>query len=194
MFALALIAQAAAAAAAPALPVVFGMQLGAPIDLPECARAPEKYPTPGQPSPYRTDQVRTCEMLPPPLTPTKGGVWFDPAKIPEIVAGNIVGVTIEDGRLEAITAMTLGDSNAPAIVDKLTAKFGAPTNTSTETVIVSRVPLTGQRIVWVRPGFVVEYDTASTELNRGHLTIETARAHQERVAREARRDAERTPL
>ena len=186
-----------ASAAVATLPSVFGLQLGAPIALPECVRMVATVTEPGVRPPYRPDQNRTCQRLPREYGPTSandGAIVFAPGARPEIVGSNAVGVTVIDGRLEGISAITLSYNVAAEIVRQLTSKFGPPSGTGSETVEVEHIPVRGAWTRWDRPGFTVEYHTTDVTIDHGLLLVETGKARALREAKEKAADAARTPL
>jgi len=196
MIALALFAAEVAPAAA--LPTVFGLELGAPIALPECQRMPARFLAPGVKPPYSSVQIAPCQQLPGeygPGTETDGLVRFPPDKLPAIVGVDIMETTVLNGRLEALSAATLSYNSAPGIVRELTAKFGAPTARETETVLVEKIAVPSIHVTWSRPGYSVDYHSvAENEIDYGDLTIETDAGRAARVSKERARDALRTPL
>ena len=169
------------------LPVVFGLQLGAPVTLPECVR--DEYWG------YRSVQPRNCEEKPNEITPTSGLIDFVPAQMPAILGFNALQTRILDGRLEALYGHTLSDNNAEAIVAELTAKFGPPTSQREDTTSIRGIVLPILHATWVRPGYVVDYrSTSRTHFEYGLLSIETDKGHAYEVERDRAAEVERVPL
>lgn len=172
------------------LPTVFGLQLGAPIALPECARSASDN--------YSIEQSQDCEHKPGvevPAMPERGIVAFLPAKMPAILSSNWIFTTVLDGKLEGLDASTLKYTVAEGVVDELTRKFGAPTSRDTETISVEGIPFPGLHVTWVRPGYTVEYHSVRrTNLDKGQLVIETDKARARRLERERAKASNRTPL
>lgn len=198
IFALMLAQSAAAAPAPPVLPAVFGLQLGAPIALPECQRMVVRFPTPGSPAPYTSEQPVTCQELSgsdAPGSENRRAVHFTPDKLPLIAGSEYMGATLIEGRLESLDAFMLSYNSADGIVRELTAKFGPPTARAAETVLVEKIPVPSIHVSWSRPGYSVDYHSiAENEIDHGELTIETDAGRALRLAMERARDRQRTPL
>lgn len=186
-----------AMAASAALPTVFGLQLGAPVTLPECARVVAAIPDPGRKPPYRPDQTETCQQSPGEhgqASANSGAVVFQVGRRPEIVGSDVIGTTIIGGSLEGISAVTLSHNVSEEIVRQLSGKFGPPTGRGVETVEVDHIPVQAAWARWDRAGFAVEYHAIDDRMENGLLIVETAKAKAARLAREKAADATRTPL
>lgn len=183
-------------ALAATLPAVFGIQLGAPVALPECARAEIAH---GVLSPdlYAQGQAVLCEQRPGVqyhADPHQGGIVFPTAQMPLILGFPTIATIILDGKLEAIRADTLGLSQADAIMDQLKQKFGPPTETADETVYIRKFPWLSVRALWIRDGYRVEYHGIGGNRSYGWVRVETEKARAVREAEEHAAEPQRTPL
>lgn len=186
---------AGARAAGDPLPVVFGIQLGAPAALPECKRMVLTYPHPdGSPAPYETVQPATCQQMPEAAAPTSGAVVFTREQMPSILYGKLVVTAIIDGRVQGLYAATLGLRNSDTVISQLTSKFGQPSSASDEKVMIDGIAVSGKVIEWERPGYSVEYHTVRYSADYGQLMVETTEGHDHRLQVARDRDAQRTPL
>lgn len=186
---------AGAKAASDPLPVVFGIQLGAPVTLPECKRMALKYPhADGSPAPYETVQSATCQHMPSNDAPETGAVVFTQEQMPSIVYEKLMMTMIIDGRVQGLYAATLGVRNSDVVVSQLTSKFGTPSSSGDEKVVLDGISVPGKIFEWDRPGYTVVYRTVLYSVDYGDLIIETPVAHDHRLKVERDRDAQRTPL
>lgn len=179
---------------AAALPLVFGVQLGEPVSLPECARVADRHPSAhGLPPPYVTTTSFPCQMVPLPGQ-SSGAILFPSDKAPELAGGYMMVTTIADGRLEGLYVSMMGYKLADAILAQLTEKFGAPTQSGTESVTIFTMSIAAPWALWSKPGYSVEYHAIGGRLDRGALAIETDRARAALAARRAAVNRGRTPL
>lgn len=184
------------ALAATAIPAVFGLQLGAPVMLPECAHA-EIGSGKRSLDLYDGSQQFPCKKLPgveSPAHPDTGGIVFPISQMPTILASPDLATTIVHDNLEAIYASTLSHNNAPEITRQLTDKFGAPTTSVGETTEVQKIAVPSVHVLWRRPGYVVDYRSISSDIDYGELSIETDKARALREAREKAATSQRITL
>jgi len=190
----------AAAANAQELPVVFGVQLGAPVTLPECLRLDGATPDADGRVYYHVDQAVTCAGLPYHMarSPFRGAdVHFSREEKPEIISTNMIGVYLsKDGdKVVAIETGTPGYAAAALIIVRLTAKFGKPTVVDDDRQVVGGISVPTKHLIWKRSGFTVDYRSAdSFDTKEGSLLVSTD--EYDRLTKEAAADraAKRTPL
>lgn len=176
--------------AAAALPSIMGIQLGAPITLPECVRmrgAMSEHYDPGQSEEcfeYYNERPGEAFVF----------VNMPISKTPSISGFNKYTVALIGGTAQSLSISTLDHNRADYIVAQLSAKFGNPTTDEPDEVVIQHIALTGRRVEWVRPGFTVQYDSINRSLEHGLVLIMTDAAA---AADKARRDESRskaTPL
>lgn len=190
----------AAAANAQELPVVFGVQLGAPVTLPECVRLDGATPNADGRIYYHVDQATTCAGLPYRTlnSPFRAAdMHFSSEEKPEIVLSNIMGLYFsKDGnKVIGIEAGTPGYAAAVLIIAQLTAKFGKPTVADEDRQVVRGISVQTKHLIWKRTGFTVDYQSANPfATTEGSILVSTD--EYDRLAREgaADRAAKRTPL
>jgi hypothetical protein len=182
------------AIAAAVLPVVFGFHLGEPVSLPECDRVTDRHPPAhGAKSPYSIITDFPCQMMPAPGE-WFGRILFPGNKVPELAGSYMMVTAIDNGRLEAIYTSTMRYDLADTILARLTQKFGRPTESGTERVMVRAISIASPWARWARPGYTVEYHAIGGRLEHGALAIETDRARAAAQARLAAGNAGRIPL
>ena len=190
----------AGAANAQALPSVFGVQLGAPVTLPECRRM-EGMPlsSSGMPA-YELEQPNICARQPYQLSTVPlrvVDVYFPQEAKPEISSVNMIVAYLakDDDKVIGIEASTPGNAAAAYIIAQLTAKFGKPTQVIDDHQVVGNVSIATKHVIWKHPGFTVDYQSADPFGPRvGKLLVSTGdydRLKKEGAATEA---AKRTPL
>lgn len=187
---------AVAATAPPSLPVVFGIALGQPIDLPECKHLVDPN---GDISPYlyERDPAVTCyetDIQLSDATWRRGMVHFPVQRAPLIIHGNAGFTLVVDGKVEGLQFDTQGPSNVGAIVRELTGKFGRPTSTDNITSVISSIPFPAVEVQWRLANLYVQYISAERSVEYGWLLIETAKMHALRVRKEDGDKALRTAL
>ena len=180
-----------AAAPLPALPSVFGLQLGAPVALPECRFAVINGKTMDI---YASVQDRMCQYLPSTTMPTDGTVYFPPAEMPAVSSFNEIGTRIFDGKLEAIYFDTSSYASKDRIIGQLSEKFGKPDTVYAENTVLHGTPLPSAAAIWRRPGFTVVYHSIANSVTSGQVRIETDRAIAARDAEAHADGAKRTAL
>jgi len=189
----------AGAASAQTLPSVFGLQLGAPVTLPECQHM-EGVPagSDGVPA-YEMKQPVTCVQQPYELgwaALREGTVVFTREQTPELSSDNTIGVYFskDSDKVIAIQAATPGYEGAAYIIAQLTAKFGKPTSTDEDRRIVGKIPVLAKHVVWKRSGFTVDYQSVASSVRAGDLLVSTDEYDRLASEGDAARAAKRTPL
>jgi hypothetical protein len=190
----------AAAANAQELPVVFGVQLGAPVTLPECLRQDGSTPDADGRVYYYVDQAVTCAGLPYqlPKSPFRDAdVHFSREETPEIISTNMIGIHLskDSDKVIGIETGTPGYAAAALIIARLTAKFGKPTVVDDDRQVVRGISVPTKHLIWKRSGFTVDYQSASPfDTKEGSILVSTD--EYDRLARGAAADsaAKRTPL
>lgn len=185
-------------AAAAALPVVLGLQLGAPPALPECQRMVLQYPNPdGSPAPYTSLQSREC-VEHGDAAPTggvdRGMIYFPPDAMASIMSFNWVGDSLIDGRLASLGISTLDYNHADFIVAQLSTKFGKPVSDQPSTEDIDSIGVPSRTVVWQVPGVRVEYDSVGASVERGLVLIQTDDALKIEQQRREADDKKQTPL
>ncbi len=190
----------AAAANAQELPVVFGVQLGAPVTLPECVRLEGETPNADGRIYYHVDQATTCAGLPfrRPNSPFRGAdVQFSREEKPEITSTDMIGLDFskDSDKVIGIETGTPGYAAAALIIAQLTAKFGKPTVVDDDRQVVGGISVPTKHLIWKRSGFTVDYQSVYPFYTKeGRILVSTD--EYDRLAREAAADraAKRTPL
>ena len=179
-----------ALAAAVALPLVFGLQLGSPLSLPVCERIilgrpqPDTSLAPHTALPgeecFQYNIVNRSDIGARGDGVDYGLIYFPPGALPPIISseefrgGALVGGTLIDGRLQSLQAETLDYQHADYIIAQLTIKFGKPDSDIPETVQVNSIGVPSRKAIWQRMGYRVEYDAVSEHsVKLGALTIQT---------------------
>jgi len=179
--------------AAAALPSVFGLQLGAPISLPECKIVPGLSI-----KAYAVDQTAPCWESPIvlsgdvlPSTP----IDFPAASAPLIVKNARIYALPIDGKVESIMFLTPGAGAQSLVMAELRKKFGPPSSETTSTV-GNALGATFNAIDarWTIAGAEVRYRGVADRIDSGEVTIDTAKAKALREAREKATEGQRTPL
>lgn len=101
---------------------VFGLRMGAPLDIPECDKQGYMYQKPAIGScqgAFQGEESRDSQMA-----VSRYVVAFAEAQQPAIVVGNLLATTLE-GKLTSIEFSTAGPVAAPFVMDALREKFGA---------------------------------------------------------------------
>jgi hypothetical protein len=190
----------AGAAHAQALPSVFGVQLEAPVTLPECQPLDDTPPPPNEIRDYRTVQPVTCAGRPYQLTNSpfrRGDIWFPHDQKPELCSEDLINAFFsKDGnKVLAVEASTPAFDHADWIIAQLTAKFGKPTSVVELEQMDDGILVPTKHVVWKRTGFTVDYrSVAIGGHNEGDLLVSTD--EYDRLEREyaTTQSAKRTPL
>lgn len=194
------IGQAPAVAASDVLPTVFGIQLGAPVSLPECKRPDLPGLPPSEIASYEPVQDTTCRTQPIQLTNSpfrRASVMFPHDKEPLIIVADQVSTYFAAGSdgVIAVEASTPSYGRAENIVAELMAKFGKPTVDRIDKQVVHATPLPSRHVVWHRPGFTVDYQSISDDdVRYGELMIRTDAYDKIDGADTLERGSRRTPL
>jgi hypothetical protein len=173
--------------AAPPLPSIFGIQLGAPFDFPECPF------TKGS----RTYLFEKIKKVPGKCYGTGGGhpghrltahenLWSHMGKdVPlddKIVPGRGFGLEVIDGNVEGMQWRTKGDE-APYVLKRLVEKFGPPDSSGGS----------AEQITWSGKGVHVSFFNNIGRSDTGSVYVSTDKAlayHEaERMKEEARINA-----
>lgn len=120
IFVLSVLISGTAVAAEPI--TVFGLRMGAPLDIPECEKQGYTYKKPALGScqgAFQGEEPKGGQE-----TARKYLVAFSEPQQPAIVAGNLMATTL-DGKLVSIEFSTAGPVAAPFVMDALREKFGA---------------------------------------------------------------------
>lgn len=172
-------ALASVPALAQQLPSMYGIQLGEPLNLMECARkvflGRWEYSTINitstpcfQRSFYGT---RTPET---PMLDENVAVVWPVMKGPDIAASDSIGVMLVGGRSERIEIRTRGASDQNAAFDQLLGKFGKPSSSDTRPV-QNRMGAKFEAIIatWKGQDFTVQLLGMVGRIDEGYIIIET---------------------
>ena len=175
--------------AAAALPLVFGLQLGSPISLPECERIILERSSPdGSAAPHTALPSEECfehglafrgDIAGRGDGVDYGTIYFPAETVPAIVrrqniGGALVGGTLIGGTLQSLEAETLDYQHADYIIAQLTNKFGKPDSDIPETVQLNSIAVPSRRAIWQKAGYRVEYDSVSLQsVGHGVLLIQS---------------------
>lgn len=183
---------------------VFNMQLGTPMAIPECLQ--DKYLESYELYPKRTCYERVLvrsaikkfdKKNPPPLLGTEEiQIDYPYSDRPEIVsAGGFVTAIVIDTKLEGISFSTSGITDAQAVLEKLKAKYGAPTALVPQKV---RTRLGGQFETfiaeWVFQDVSVVFRSVTSNLDSGLVVIDTKKGRAWRVQRLTELLRDKNPL
>jgi hypothetical protein len=175
-----------ALAAAAALPTILGLQLGAPVPLPECERM---QPIAGETTtPYKASQSREC------IEPAEGVIYFPPETMPTLMAAPYSGIRLIDGKLAKIGAATLDYNHADFIVAQLTAKFGKPDEDSMSSEDINSISVPSRVVIWKRPGWRAEYHSVGDTVEYGYVEVKTDAELAAEAAADSAREAQKTPF
>jgi hypothetical protein len=186
-----------AIAAAAALPIVLGLQLGAPLTIPECQRMQLTYPhADGSPAPYTSVQPVECVEHDdfPKAGVDRGMIYFPPEAMPTIMGFNWAGDWLIGGRLASLSVATLDYNHADFIVAQLTAKFGKPSEDRRSSEDIESIAVPARIVVWARPGYRVEYRSINRTVERGLVLIQTDEALTLEERQRAADKAKQTPF
>lgn len=172
---------------------VFGLALGQPVTLPECAKGPPPL------SQYADEQAVTCQEFfreyQPPRPWEEHAIEFPRSARPEISSSSIIGTRILNGRLIGVEVDTSGLATQESVLKQLSAKFGGPGK-------VTKVPsqtLGGAKsdaliAEWQRPDVYVRYESGIFRIDRGKVFILDPVGKRAEDEYNAKKKAERTPL
>jgi hypothetical protein len=157
---------------------VFGLQIGAELNLPECERTRLSKNS----FIYRYNDRLWCYQR---LDKGKDGtpvvnetieIKFPFGDRPQIVSGLSLIGQVMDGKLEGIGFNTLGLTNADDVLQKLTEKYGKPSS-SAPYEVQNRMgaKFTSVLAVWNFSNLVVAFNGVSSSLDSGLVTIDTPR-------------------
>jgi hypothetical protein len=157
------------AAALSTAPPVFGIELGKPLNLPECSGDLSQRPCvrkePGMWGLVTNQAGAGTDAW---LSLPVGGSTPSFLNVP---AGLI---DVENGVVESISLMTNGINGQEEGLRLLVAKFGKPSTVTTQAV-QNRMGAHFHTIwaVWHRSGYIVKYDSAVDDLDHGEINIQT---------------------
>jgi len=162
------------ATAAEAGPTVFGVQLGEPLNVPECPKDAS-----GHYALITTNRDSVCALRKNVIHKAWGSddidIEFPNNAAPDYVKLESFSVSLIDGAVESIAFATNGLSSQVSVLHALDEKFGKPSRLQREIVQnefgakFSRVNAT-----WNRPGLRIELEGA-THTDWGRVEISTAR-------------------
>lgn len=177
--------------AAAELPAIFGLQLGAPVALPECRhRESSSNLYEENPAVICRTPVTTFETWHYP----QGSVIFPIDKVPLLAANSEVTTFVIDGKLEGLTFPTHGPDVTDAIIQQLTEKFGRPTYVGDDVSNGGFNSFPPKQARWESPGLFVEYHNMTRNKHYGWVRIETAKAKATREQHEHAQAQQRVPL
>jgi hypothetical protein len=166
----------AASAAGAADLTVFGVELGKPVNLPECP-----YKTAGGMKLYDVMPQSTCVHDPHALNgygrPARE-LSFGRDEAPPIVK-NWTAFLLEDdaGRVIGFHFLTSGVQTQAAVLSQLKEKYGAPTSVTPHTVRTAvGGPFESFDAKWSLPGLVVNFQGTTDRIDRGDVTIDLPEA------------------
>jgi hypothetical protein len=168
---------------------VFGLALGQDFSLPECKKSSYGYS-------IATDYV--CyerlfgkEKLSHPIVTETVMVRFPISESPSIAKGGVINVRIIDGKLEGIAFNTMGTRDADVVLGKLKEKYGEPKVFIPKTV-QNRLGASFDAFdaAWSRPDLQVLFQSVSSSLDSGLVTIDTKKGSDDRskILRELTKD------
>jgi hypothetical protein len=169
---------------------VFGIRLGQPLTLPECARNEYLWYV-GTGTCYKRDQkiygvpeekkwdkkyIKNYQKNnpPPPLGTEQVMISFATADWPQYVQPMNTSVLLIDGRVEGVQFYTFGISDADSMRERLKQKFGGPTSILPLTV-KNRLGLPFDAFIatWQLPNVIVTFWSVDTSLDHGRVTVDT---------------------
>lgn len=190
LIALAFASSVASAATAPDL-TVFGMKLGEPLALPECAfeksyGSKMRYVFPDYKNP--PPDCWKHRFLASPGSPQNPNGKYDLQlqSMPRGFSSIGVELTLIDGRVESLWFPTVGTMQAD-VKNTLVAKYGSPTTDKTET-LSNRMGASFESLTatWTFDDLQIVFLGLASTIEKGVVTISTQRA----VQKEAQRAAE----
>ena len=161
----------AAATVAASPPTVLGLQLGAPLSLPECPllRAPDIYEPPDMATAECWAAMPNAQHETLIVLPEAKLLTYDYLE-------QVHGVRVIDGNIECIDLSTRGHTAQDAAMAILIEKFGQPTKQSSTAVQNGFGAIFLARSAqWNRDGYVVKFDGVDSSLDQGRITIRTAK-------------------
>ena len=186
-----------AAAAPDARPMaVFGVEIGQPIQIPECAHSRLSNGRVSEFS-YDLNPAETCRDPDIQLRDApwrRGWIVFPSQRSPLILSGNMLAYFVLDGIVVGLRAETLDHNNTDAIMRELVGKFGRPTSFESDSEVLQGIPVPARTAVWRLGQLVVRYRNVDQDIRHGSLLVVTPRFEQLRVSREREQLQARTPL
>jgi len=198
----AVLAVSGVATAAPTPPApggaiaIFGVDLGAPLTLPQCA----------DPNPLKVDATCWTYEFPPieGIPPTATQFEFRALHFPNgsALGSDITAMVPASGEVKFITLATAGVSDQDYVLAQLTAKFGKPTQLQ-HVSVQNRMGAAYVviRAVWDLPSCFVQFDAdgsdggaAEGSIDKGWVSITTRKTHDEDAARQRKALGSRQPL
>ena len=198
------------AAAQQAPDTVFGMELNAPISIPECQldRSSRTY-FPAAGSCYKRDQVRNSRGkfvdAEGPLGDERAEIYFAFKNKPAIVSGYKVWAVLRGGKLASVGTRTGGIGTQAQDLAQLEEKYGKPTRLEPQSLQNGAgAKFEGLVAEWELPsGTFVKLESPDMTLaklptmggpNVGTLTVMTAALKAERDVKREAMDSQRTKL
>lgn len=210
MFALASLVLVGTAQAQQTPDTIFGMELNAPISIPECQydRKSRTY-FPAEGSCYKRDQIRNQKGklvdAEDPLSNERLEIYFAHKSRPAIVAGSSIWATTKGGELASVGTRTGGIDTQAQNLAQLEEKFGKPTRVERPSLQnVMGATYEGLVAEWELPsGTYVKLESPDMSLakirgfgglNVGTLSILTASVRAKRETEQEAEASQRTKL
>ena len=179
---------------------VFGLKLGQKFTLPECRRmkiTKNHFVYSGGDSDwcYQRIDASVDEAKEQPITNATVLISFPFADRPQLVSGLSISGQVLDGNLEGIGFNTLGVRDSDEILSALTEKYGKPTAKDSSEV-KTQIGATFPRILasWKLPNLVIVFQSITTQINSGLVTIDSVKCREWRDATLKRLTNEGRPL
>lgn len=170
---------------------IFGLVLGEPLSLPECARDAILKS-------YAVRQSETCQEIwtgPQPHKAWDQQLIIFPLERAPLIAGTTIGTMIKGGRLIGVTFSTLGIEDQDEVLRQLTTKYGKPTTLSRRKVSTAAgAEFEALTATWDLPSGMVLFDSAPSRIDRGRVDVLTTEAKRLRDEERAEVEGTRTPL
>lgn len=183
----ALIVGGALIAASASAESIYGIEMGAPLRLPEC---PVSKLTPKADARYTPFTNELCVRLKTPGAPRSeenqaSWIVFPYADQPAHSKGNLVGVFVLEGIVQVLVVSTAGEPTQLKVFEDLQARFGTPSNSST-VPFQNRMGATFQGLVanWDRgDALQVEFFGMASRIDSGQIVFGTKAGVAERARR-----------
>ncbi|CAN5164386.1 MAG: hypothetical protein ACR2GW_12635 [Pyrinomonadaceae bacterium] len=182
---------------------IFGMRLGEPLTILECARDKHGYRISSDSGCYKrtsiygylNDKKYDKKNPPPPLGTEHVEIHFPFSERPQIVSSVGVMALVIDSKLEGIGFNTLGITDDDSVLEKLKEKYGTPT-AFIPNKVQNRMGASFEAFVasWVFPDLYVTFQSVTNKLDSGLVNIDTKKGkeHREQALKELQKD--RRPL
>lgn len=157
--------------------VAYGLELGRPLAISECARL-KMPPLPNYTPPYAT-VTAPCTK---PSSATTGTVAFPIGAGARHAVGGDLGYGLGDGALQVLVVPTAGASVQDDVLADLVSKYGAPTSRSSRQVGNAQgAVVQALRATWALDTLRVEFIGVAGRLDMGSVLIGTPAGVQARL-------------